>query len=297
MLLQLFPQHIPYPSTKGTCCVTARSSCFNLPIWSIGLPTSSSGWLRRSWSKLLAFCARGEMRQGDLKCTTSKGGAAKCPPALLVREKEKETFRRRKHLVFKDQQPAKQVSRHFSFSLMTTRKGWQAPFFNLLKRYGSMWEYWLRQALCAVSFVSERGCLHFEESQWKLYSICGRIIRWSIVVLLEVENELCSRCVIFYRGSNRNISNIEMLTCAVPHAQGVCWLVCEHTYIPVLGGGQFRSGIMALCCAGLQPPEQRLLWGTKCHGEEFILKDWGIFLHPNFSYGNLKKLPPSTKFD
>lgn len=78
-------------------------------------------------------------------------------------EKEKETFTRRKHLVFKDQQPAKQVSLHFSFSLMTTRKGWHASFFSLLKHYASMWEYWLWQALCTVSFVSERGCLHFEE--------------------------------------------------------------------------------------------------------------------------------------
>lgn len=156
-------------------------------------------------------------------------------------EKEKETFRRRKHLVFKDQQPAKQVSLCFSFNLVTTRKGWQAPFFNLLKHCASTWEYWLWQALCAVSFVSERGCLHFEESQWKLYSICGRIIRWSIIVLLlEVENELCPRYIIFYRGSKRSISNIQMLTRAAAHAQGVCLLMYEHTYIPVLGRGRIQ---------------------------------------------------------
>lgn len=80
-------------------------------------------------------------------------------------EKKREIFRSRKHLVFKDQQPAKQVSLYFSFSLMTAMKGWQASFFNLLKHYAGTWEYWLWQALCAVSFVTERGCLHFEESQ------------------------------------------------------------------------------------------------------------------------------------
>lgn len=142
---------------------------------------------------------------------------------------------------------------------MTTTKGWQASFFNLLKHSAGMWEYWLWQALCAVSFVSERGCLHFEGSRWKLYSICGRIIRWSIVLLMEVENELCSRCIIFYHGSNRNISNIQILTRAVPHAKGVCLLIYEHTYTPVLGGEVLISGIMAFSCAGLQPLEQRFL--------------------------------------
>lgn len=168
---------------------------------------------------------------------------------------------------------------------MTTTKGWQASFFNLLKHYAGTWEYWLWQALCAVSFVSERGCLHFEESQWKLYSICGRIIRWSIVLLMEVENELCSRCIIFYHGRNRNISNIQMLTHAVPHSKwGVGLLIYEHTYILVLGGVVLISVIMAWDCAGLQPLEQRFSWGVKDHGGAFILKAWWIFLHPNFSY-------------
>lgn len=173
-------------------------------------------------------------------------------------EQVKETFRKGKHLVFKDQQPAKQVSLQFSFSLMTTRKGWQASFLNLLKHYTSVWEYWLCQALCAVSFVSERGCLHFEESQWKLYSICGRIIRWSIVLLLQVENELCSRCIIFYRRSNRSISNVQILTWAVPHAQDVCLLMCEHTYIPLLGGGEYSSGTMAFSRGSYEASKVRM---------------------------------------
>lgn len=158
-------------------------------------------------------------------------------------KKEQQAFRRGKHLVFKDQQPAKQVSLLSSFSLMTTSKVWQASFFNLLRHYASMWEYWLWQVLCALSFVSERGCLHFKQSQWKLYSICSRIIRWSIVLLLEVENELCSRCIILYLRSSR--SNIQMLTRAVPHTEGVCLLMCEHTLIytcPGWGRGSWSWG-------------------------------------------------------
>lgn len=111
---------------------------------------------------LCPWDSRGRVSR-NLKCSTSKGQAAKYPPVLLARKKE--TFRRGKHLVFKDQHRAKQVSLYFSFSLMTSTKGWQASFFNLLKHYAGTWEYWLWQALCAVSFVSERGCLHFEKSQ------------------------------------------------------------------------------------------------------------------------------------
>lgn len=186
----------------------------------------------------------------NLECTTPKGEAAKLPPALLSKKKGKQTFRRGKHLVFKDQQPAKQVFLLSSFSLMTTSKVWQTSFFNLLKHYASMWEYWLWQALFAVSFVSERNCLHFKQSQRKLYSICGRIIRWSIVLLLEVENELCSRRIILYIRSSRSISNIQMLTRAVPHAEGVCLLLYDHTHIytcPGRGRIQLWHHSLQLC--------------------------------------------------
>lgn len=193
-----------------------------------------SFWLSVPWGN-------GGRVSRNLKCSTSKGEAARCPPVLPVRKKD--TFRRGKHLVFKYQQPAKQVSLYFSFSLMTTTKGWQASFFNLLKHYAGTWECWLWQALCAVSFVRERACLHFEASQWKLYSICGRIIRWSVVLLMEVENELCSRCIIFYHGSNRSISNVQMLLWAVLHTKGLCLLIYEHMYILALGGAVLISSL------------------------------------------------------
>lgn len=113
--------------------------------------------------------------------------------------------------------------------------------------------------------MSERGCLHFNESQWNLYSIYGRIIRWSIVLLLEVENELCSRCIIFYHWSNR--SNIQMLTRAVPHTQDVYVLMCEHMCVPVLWGAEFsfwHHGLWVCRCpaSGVEVPitHQRLWW-------------------------------------
>lgn len=49
-------------------------------------------------------------------CQTSTCAASK-------EMKREGNFQKGKHLVFKDQQNAKQVSLHFSFSLMTTRKG------------------------------------------------------------------------------------------------------------------------------------------------------------------------------
>lgn len=60
---------------------------------------------------------------------------------------------------------------------------------------------------------------------------------------MEIENELCSMCIIFYHGSNRSISNVQMLICAVPHTKGLCLLIHEDMHIPVLGGAVLISGL------------------------------------------------------